>query len=105
MLAGALARSTATAIRIRRRQTATGATRTEEEVLGEFRFFRMTKKEQAATLGKEDAERGTMMMLARMSPATDGMTHYRYRGALYKAKKYDRPAEHALEITGTLVNE
>ena len=99
-------RNLATAIRYTKTQSATGAKKEVEETIRDFRFCRQTYKESQARIGKEDAMTGLMIIQCRYSTVTASMTHYRYKGNLYRIDSKDlNEADRSYTINATLVNE
>ena len=99
-------RNLATAIKFTKTQSATGAKKEVEEIIRNFRFIRQTYKESQARIGKEDAMTGLMIIQCRYSTVTKDMTHYRYKGDLYRIdSKVMDEADRSYTINATLVNE
>ena len=99
-------RNLATAIKFTKTQSATGAKKEVEQEIKTFRFCRQTYKESQARIGKEDAMTGLMIIQCRYSTTTEAMTHYRYKGDLYRIdSKIMDEADRSYTINATLVNE
>lgn len=107
MRAGQLSRLQAVAVTMTESVSKiTGARSVSEEEGKTFHFFRQTFKEQAALLGKDEAQKGVMVLQVRKSPTTRSMTHFRFEGQLYRIdSKIPDVGSCRYNITATLVNE